>query len=513
MEKIEIVTNSQKESTHDKSLTPWAVSGSVDYMAQINRFGTNAIDGKLIERWEKVTKTKAHTWLRRGIVFSHQDIDRILDCVEQCIPIFLYTGRGPSSESMHLGHMVPFKFTKYLQDALNCILVIQMSDDEKYLFKEGSGEVDLRKFNELSYKNAKDIVACGFDKNKTYIFSNLESNGGDLYFNNVLIAKATTMNGIKGTYGIGETVDEAILTVVKEALDLELAKDEKDRNNEKVRSFEKLIKNNLGNKESNSVGQCMWPVFQCGPAFATSFRNIFVKALEHALNQGNDLPDRVTKNYKTVLTELQTSGSSQRMCCLVPMAIDQAPYFRMARDVAYILNHPKPAVIHSEFMPGLNQAHGKMSSTANENATLFLDMNSKAIVNTIKKHAFSGGKSTLEDHRKFGGDINIDICYQYLTYFLEDDDKLYEVAQKYSNGEMTSGEIKQLTAKIIADIIEEHQKIKNSLTADDVKEFFDASRTLDIGGCYMRNDILNTNTNYANYGINFDRTFGCKPRG
>ena len=40
-------------------------------------------------------------------------------------PMYLYTGRGPSSEALHLGHLVPFMFTKYLQDAFRCPLVVQ----------------------------------------------------------------------------------------------------------------------------------------------------------------------------------------------------------------------------------------------------------------------------------------------------------------------------------------------------------------------------------------------------
>lgn len=43
--------------------------------------------------------------------------------------------QGPSSESLHLGHLVPFMFTKWLQDTFNVPLVIQMTDDEKYLWK------------------------------------------------------------------------------------------------------------------------------------------------------------------------------------------------------------------------------------------------------------------------------------------------------------------------------------------------------------------------------------------
>ena len=43
-------------------------------------------------------------------IFS--DLGEILDAYEKDKPFFLYTGRGPSSESMHLGHLIPFLFTK-----------------------------------------------------------------------------------------------------------------------------------------------------------------------------------------------------------------------------------------------------------------------------------------------------------------------------------------------------------------------------------------------------------------
>lgn len=46
------------------------------------------------------------------MVFSHRDLGLILDKYEKGVPFFLYTGRGPSSDSMHVGHSVPFEFTK-----------------------------------------------------------------------------------------------------------------------------------------------------------------------------------------------------------------------------------------------------------------------------------------------------------------------------------------------------------------------------------------------------------------
>ena len=40
------------------------------------------------------------------------DLNHLLDLYERGEKFYLYTGRGPSSESLHLGHLVPFMFTK-----------------------------------------------------------------------------------------------------------------------------------------------------------------------------------------------------------------------------------------------------------------------------------------------------------------------------------------------------------------------------------------------------------------
>ena len=47
--------------------------------------------------------------------------------------VYCFPGRGPSSESLHMGHLIPFAFTKYLQDVFDVPLVIQLTDDEKYV--------------------------------------------------------------------------------------------------------------------------------------------------------------------------------------------------------------------------------------------------------------------------------------------------------------------------------------------------------------------------------------------
>lgn len=109
-------------STNTKQkIDPWNVAGEVgadgitkaiNYMTLIEDWGTVAITPEDVARFEKVTGHKAHRFIRRGLVFSHRDLNSILDRHERGEPFFLYTGRGPSSDSMHIGHTVPFEFTR-----------------------------------------------------------------------------------------------------------------------------------------------------------------------------------------------------------------------------------------------------------------------------------------------------------------------------------------------------------------------------------------------------------------
>lgn len=70
------------------------------------------IDQRLLDRFTQLTGRKPHRYLRRGIVFSHRDLNVILDRYESGLPVYLFTGRGPSSDSLHLGHSIPFEFTQ-----------------------------------------------------------------------------------------------------------------------------------------------------------------------------------------------------------------------------------------------------------------------------------------------------------------------------------------------------------------------------------------------------------------
>ena len=430
------MTNSQNKTNidnDDQIVTPWDVSSKsgFDYLKLIEKFGCHPIDGQLIKKLEELTGVRAHPWLRRGLFFSQKDFAGILSSYEKGEQIYIYTGRGPTSEAMHLGHIIPFQFTKWLQDVLDCIVVIQLSDDEKFYFKDG----ELSYYNSLSRKNALDIIACGFNPDKTFIFSNLEFFGGALYETSAKIMKMTTGNQVRGIFG----------------LDLD-----------------------------SNLGQLAWPAFQAAPAFYQSFPGLF----------------------------------KEETRCIVPMAIDQDPYFRMARDIAQKTRNKKkkqrylkPATIHSQFLPALEGPNAKMSSSGSTTC-IFLTDTLTQIKKKVNKHAHSGGRDTTERHRELGGNLEVDMAFQYLLYFYPDDKKLADIARKYTSGEMMSGEIKKIMIEAVTDVISRHQEERSKITDEIVNKFFNINRDFDHTVTKREPIELYPDEVYQTYGFNFDKEFG-----
>jgi tryptophanyl-tRNA synthetase len=144
---------------------------------------------------------------------------------------------------------------------------------------------------------------------------------------------------------------------------------------------------------------------------------------------------------------------------IVPVGADQDPHLRLARDVSKRIKEFKFQQISStyhKFMPGLKG--GKMSSSDPTSFIALTDSPEEA-AKKIKRYAFSGGRATLEEHRKKGGNPDIDVAYQMLRYGLEEDDnKLKQIYDDYKSGKLLSGELKQILIDKITIFLKEHQK-------------------------------------------------------
>ncbi|XP_055341119.1 tryptophan--tRNA ligase, cytoplasmic-like [Paramacrobiotus metropolitanus] len=395
VEKLQVEDEGAGDPMDEQTVTPWSVQTSsaagVDYNKLIRQFGSQPVEDALLDKFEKVTGKPMPHLLRRKIFFSHRDLDQILNVYASGKPFYLYTGRGPSSDAMHLGHLIPFIFTKQLQDLFDIPLVIQLTDDEKFLWKD----LSLEKANELAYENAKDIIAVGFDMEKTFIFSDLDfmAQCPSFYRNILRVQKAVTYSQAKGVFGF---------------------------------------------IPDDHIGKVGFPAIQAVPSFCSTFPFIF--------GERKDIP------------------------CLIPCGIDQDPYFRITRDVAPKLGFCKPSLLHSTFIPSLQGAQTKMSASDPHSSIYLTDTNAQ-IKNKINKYAFSGGQQTVEEHRAKGGNCDVDISYQYLRFFVEDDAKLEQIRTDYSTGKMLTGELKKELITILQTLVTEHQRRRAAVTPEVVKQF------------------------------------------
>ncbi len=175
-------------------VTPWEVSGDIDYEKLVKKFGTQRIDIKIIKRIKK--HADLHPMLRRNIFYTHRDFDKILDEYGEGNEFVLYTGRGPSGHT-HLGHLMPWMFTKYLQDVFDVKLIFQMTDDEKFMFNNNLTLEETRLF---SYENILDVIALGFDPGKTEIFLDTEYIK-TMYKLAIRVAKRVTFSTARAVFG------------------------------------------------------------------------------------------------------------------------------------------------------------------------------------------------------------------------------------------------------------------------------------------------------------------------
>jgi tryptophanyl-tRNA synthetase len=350
------------------NITPWEVKGNVNYEKLIKEFGTEPLNDQILNRIKKHAK-ELHPFLRRKIFFSHRDLNWLLDNYEKGNKFFLYTGRSPSGK-IHLGHLVPWMFTKWLQDKFDAELWFQFPDEEKFLFKNNLTLDDAQKW---TYENMLDVIALGFNPKKTHFIVNTK-HANLLYKEAVKVAKKINFSTVKSAFGFNDY---------------------------------------------QNIGAIFYTAMQAVPAF---------------------LPC-VLKNKK--------------IPCLIPLGFDQDPHFRVARDVYPKLGYDKPALIHCKFLPPLN-GEGKMSSS--EEMAIWTTDNEKEVRNKINKYAFSGGQATIEEHRKKGGNPDIDVSYQWLAYFEDDDKKLEKIYNDYKSGKLLTSELKNILIEKLNNFLKIHQK-------------------------------------------------------
>ena len=352
------------------TVTPYAVEGDIDYDRLLDQFGADRLTPEQKTRFPD----PGHPLVRRDVFYAERDVDPFLDAANHDEPHSIVTGRGPSGP-MHIGHIFPFYFAKYLQEQTGTLIYIPFSDDEKYFLKNKS----LDKISDYTRQNLRDLLAVGFDPDRTRIIVDT-ADANVVYPIAAAFAKEVTQSTVNATYG-----------------------------------------------EPENIGLSFYPAVQA----------------THLL-----LPQLVEGRHPT----------------LVPIAVDQDPHVRVCRDIAakHRYDVRKPGALLSKFLPSL-EGPGKMSSSDDAPSILLSD-DRETVFDKVRTHAYSGGRTSIEEHRAKGGTPEADVPYLFLYYFFEEsDERVEQLAEEYREGSLLSGELKELAAERIADFLEDHQERRAAL--------------------------------------------------
>lgn len=95
-------------------------------------------------------------------------------------------------------------------------------------------------------------------------------------------------------------------------------------------------------------------------------------------------------------------------------------------------------------------------NTSDPTTAIFLTDTPNDVKEKILKHAFSGGGVTKKEHQEKGANLDVDIPYHYLRFFLEDDQRLEEIRVNYGKGIMMTSEIKKEITNVLNNLLGEH---------------------------------------------------------
>jgi len=110
-------------------------------------------------------------------------------------------------------------------------------------------------------------------------------------------------------------------------------------------------------------------------------------------------------------------------------------------------------------------------SASDPTSAIFMTDTPEEISHKVRKYAFSGGRDSAKEHREKGGNLSVDVPYQYLRVFEFDDEKVERIGEEFRSGRMLSSEIKKELVDVLIPFVKIHQKAREKVTDEVVYEY------------------------------------------
>ena len=450
------------------NIDPWSSTQSTDYTRIIEQFGLSNMNNLSLPN-----PSHLH---RRGIVFAHRDLDIVLDAQKTGEKFGVLTGLMPSGR-MHLGHSMVIEQVKWFQQ-MGGDVTIAVADLES----QATRGVSLEKGREIALTEyVANYAALGLNPDLTNVY--FQSSRSEVQRLGFQLGKRTNLSEFEAIYGfLGETNLAHVQAPMVQVGDILHPQTEdygglrpivvpvgvdQDPHLRLTRGI--ASKTNWFNvKENNGPGVLI----------GLSVQDENAELLGQQPNGRID-KKKVANIFAMIVSDLSELGFSdinsnpKQGTVVVPSATKRDmnkirfKLLKLERKLGG-MGLLAPSSTYHHFAVGLT---GEKMSSSKPKTTIFLDDDIDSITKKIRK-AYSGGQSTIEEHRRIGGNPDIDVAYQYMMYFFEDDDAyLEEINQQYRSGSLLAGEMKQLCIDRATAWLSNHQEMKDQ-TAHLVDEFF-----------------------------------------
>ena len=439
-------------------INPWSSKGVKNYKEICDKFGLDMIDH---------TKLPNPTHLhRRGIIFAHRDLDNVLNARKAGRSFGVLSGLMPSGQ-IHLGHKMVIDQAKWFQE-LGGDVTITVADLEAHATRGLSLE-KCRKYAIEEY--ISNYAGMGLDPDRTSIY--FQSERPIVQKMGFTLGTKTNLSEMEAIYGFsGKTSLAHVQSPLVQAGDIVHPQlDEygglrpivvpvgidQDPHIRLTRGM--VSKTNWFNVNQNKDGnltvglsiqdnnQEIMGMRNDGGVDRNQRKMIVDKAVsainKAGFNQINSNPKHGTIDIKDATTANQNEIQYQLLT--------------LERQLGG-MGLMQPSSTYHQFAVGMTG--GKMSSSQPE-TTMFLNDSMKDIEKKIKS-SFSGGQATVEEHRAKGGNPDVDVAYQYLRYFFEEDDsKLEKIREDYVSGKLLTGEIKAMCIEKASEWMKNHHELKD----------------------------------------------------
>ena len=448
-------------------IDPWSSQQSTDYSRIRDQFGLGTIQGMDIP-----DPSMLH---RRGIIFAQRDLDVVLDAARKKDPFGVLTGLMPSGR-MHLGHSMVIEQVKWFQNQ-GADVTIAVADLEAHATRGMS--LEQCRTNALK-EYVLNYAALGLQSEQTSVY--FQSRRPAVQRIGFTLGKRTTLSEMESIYGFqGDSNLAHIQAPLVQAGDIlhpqfeeygglrpivvpvgvdqdphiRLTRDLASRSNwfnVKPRKAGGLsIALSIQDENASTFG-----VGERGRVDREIRSNIFA-SMHNALSSFGF--SDINSNPKHGLIEIP--AATKRDMGSIKIAL-----LGLERQLGGLGLLPPSSTYH-RFAIGMTG--DKMSSSRPE-TTIFLDDSVSDMEKKVKR-AMSGGQSTVEEHRRLGGDCEKDVAFQYLHSFFETDDMaLEEIRREYSSGRMLAAEIKQICIDKASEWLTNLDEKRNSIV-DQIDDF------------------------------------------